>query len=247
MRVLIAATALVLLPATLVAQNTQVLTQHNDNARTGANLTETVLNVAAVSSGSFGLLYSLPVDGEVYAQPLYMQGLEGIRQPLPPGAKIGPGPYGPHNVLYVATMHNNVYAFDADDPQGTVLWHSQLQHSNQLEPSVPANFMPLSAAAASLTLDEVLSALTAELDANPGEGCKLPAIQNQPSVNIANEIGITSTPVIDPVSQTLFVVDKTYDQSIRPMINRKVSPPITIACTRSISARVLIARKVRWR
>jgi hypothetical protein len=213
MRVLITATAVVLFPAALVAQNLQVLTQHNDNARTGANLAETVLNVATVSSGTFGLLYSLPVDGQVYAQPLYMQGLQfgDVVQPLPARAAVtilpGRPPSGPHNVLYVATMHNSVYAFDADDPQGTVLWRNQLNPG----PSVPFDFMPMGAAAASLSLDEILLWLQDVVQGQPGNVCQLPPQAQQPSVNISPEIGITSTPVIDPVSRTLFVVNKTLD------------------------------------
>jgi len=225
--------ALVLLPTTLVAQNVQVLTQHNDNARTGANLAETALSVATVSSGSFGLLYSLPVDGQVYAQPLYVQGLDvgNVVQPPPRRsvATIGVPP-SRRNVLYVATMHNSVYAFDADDPQGTMLWHQQLDWpSSSVSSSVPYNFMPMGRAAASLTLDEVIAALKGEIEGNPGKGCTLPAIPNQPSVNITPEIGITSTPVIDPVSRTLFVVDKTYDQSKDPKDQFALLP----ACARS--------------
>jgi len=80
-----------------------VLTQHNDNNRTGAQLQETLLNTSNVKPGQFGRLFKLPVDGSVYAQPLYVNGLAIPNQ-------------GTRNVLYVATMHNTVYAFDADDP-----------------------------------------------------------------------------------------------------------------------------------
>jgi outer membrane protein assembly factor BamB len=87
--------------AALPARSANVLTQHNDAARTGANLEETQLTPAKVSSG-FGKLFARHVDGQIYAQPLVVSGIEM------PGK-------GVHNVVYVATMENNVYAFDADD------------------------------------------------------------------------------------------------------------------------------------
>ena len=98
-----------------------VLTQHNDNARTGANLNETTLTVATVSSGSFGLLFSLgPLDGLVYAQPLYVSSL----------AIAG----GTRNVVYVATEHNSVYAFDADSGSTSPLWSVHFGSSAPQDP-----------------------------------------------------------------------------------------------------------------
>ncbi|MBV9011828.1 MAG: hypothetical protein JO272_07210 [Pseudonocardiales bacterium] len=90
----------------------QVLTQHYDSARTGANLQETVLSPATVAPGSFGKLFELAVQGHVYAQPLYVQGVNF------PGV-------GQRNALYVATMRNQVYAFDADAGGGP-LWSRSL-------------------------------------------------------------------------------------------------------------------------
>jgi len=86
---------------------TSILTQHYDTARTGQNTTETVLTPANVNSTLFGKLFSLTVDGYVYAQPLYVPAL------------VIPG-NGTHNVLYVATEHDSLYAFDADT--GSQLW-----------------------------------------------------------------------------------------------------------------------------
>src|SRR5580704_13030713 len=91
------------------AQRVNVLNQHNDVERTGANLHETQLTPAAVRAG-FGQLGFLPVNGQVYAQPLVVSGVDI------PGR-------GRHNVVYVATMKNNLYAFDAEHPEeASPLW-----------------------------------------------------------------------------------------------------------------------------
>jgi hypothetical protein len=85
---------------------TPVLTQHYDNGRTGQNLTETVLTPANVNPAQFGQLFTQPLDGVASAQPLYV-----------PGQYI-PALNGTANVVYVATMHDSVYAFDADSNLG---------------------------------------------------------------------------------------------------------------------------------
>jgi len=87
-----------------------VTTQHNDLNRAGDNLSETVLTKSNVNSTSFGLLYKISVDNQVYAQPLVVSGLN-----------IGGDT---HNVVYVATTNNSVYAFDADS--GAQYWHVNL-------------------------------------------------------------------------------------------------------------------------
>ncbi|HTK95279.1 MAG TPA: hypothetical protein VL382_06540, partial [Terriglobales bacterium] len=86
-------------------------TYHNDNARTGQDLAETVLSPANVAPTTFGKLFSLPVDGYVYAQPLYV-------------ANLDMGALGVHNVVFVATEHDSVYAFDADNRVSSPLWHT---------------------------------------------------------------------------------------------------------------------------
>ena len=112
MRMAAARVCLVLLSAIVaplaVSAQTSILTQHYDNARTGQNTNETILTPANVNSTSFGKLFELGVQGYVYAQPLYV-----------PGVAI-PGK-GTHNVLYVATEHDFLYAFDADTG-GAPLW-----------------------------------------------------------------------------------------------------------------------------
>src|SRR2546428_3836514 len=90
----------------------QVLTSQYDNARTGATLTETVLTTANVNATQFGKIFSYAVDGDVYAQPLYLPGVDV------PGK-------GRHNVVYVATEHDSVYAFDAERA-AEPLWHATL-------------------------------------------------------------------------------------------------------------------------
>jgi hypothetical protein len=94
------------------AQN--VVTWHNDNGRTGQNLNEAILTPAKLTTGQhpFGKLFSQPVDGQIYTQPLYLYGLSvnGVS----------------HNVVFVATENDSVYAFDADSNSGVnsaPLWH----------------------------------------------------------------------------------------------------------------------------
>lgn len=86
----------------------QVSTEHNDVLRSGAYTTETKLTYANVNSGQFGKLFTDAVDGFVVGQPLYIPGMH-----LPDGTT--------HNVVYVATQHDSVYAFDADSA-GPPLW-----------------------------------------------------------------------------------------------------------------------------
>ena len=102
-----------LLAAAAVSPATDVLTHHDNLARTGAVLDETILSPATVKNQAFGRLFSVVVDGQIYAQPLVVTGLSV------PGK-------GTRNVVYVATMRNAVYAFDADAPRPEPLWHVSL-------------------------------------------------------------------------------------------------------------------------
>jgi len=130
-----------------------VLTAQNDNARSGANLNESVLSTSNVNVSQFGRLFSRSLDGYLYAQPLYV-----------PNVTISGS--GTHNVVYVATLHNTVAAFDADNPsQATPFWQMNLGPS---WPCCPTGFL-------------------------------------------SPEMGILSTPVIDPATSTFYVVAATYE------------------------------------
>ncbi len=107
---------LCLLPPIQGLSQVSVLTYHNDNARTGQNVAEAILVPTNVNQYEFGKLFSHNVDGAVYAQPLYVSNV------VFPGSST-------HNVVYVATQHNSVYAFDADDNTGGnafPLWSASL-------------------------------------------------------------------------------------------------------------------------
>jgi hypothetical protein len=120
----------------LPAHSQDVLTYHNNNARTGFDNKETVLTLANVNSTTFGKLFTLPADGLVDAQPLYISNvnISGVT----------------HNVLIVATEHDTVYAYDADT--GTNLWQvstlksgetsSDQRHCPQVEPEIGITSTP---------------------------------------------------------------------------------------------------------
>lgn len=98
-------------PAPAAGSTVNVLTYHNDPARTGANLAETILTTDNVNYTTFGKQWTFPADGVVDAQPLYVSGLNM-------------GSLGTHNVLFVATENDTLYALDADT--GAILWQKSL-------------------------------------------------------------------------------------------------------------------------
>jgi len=100
----------------LASSATDVVSYHNDIARTGQNLQETILTTSNVNSSSFGKLFTFPVDGIIDAQPLYLS------------AVTIPGK-GTHNVVYTVTENDSVYAFEAD--AGTLLWHKSMLRSGE--------------------------------------------------------------------------------------------------------------------
>ena len=153
--------ALICLPAmtTSLWSQINVTTFHYDNARTGQNTQETVLTPENVNVNQFGKLFTISVDGFVYAQPLYMAGVQNIAG-------------GTHNVLYIATEHDSVFALDADT--GAILWQTKFINPSSGVTTVPNTAVPSCTA-------------------------------------IVPEIGITSTPVIDPSSGTLYLLAKTKE------------------------------------
>ncbi|HUA38256.1 MAG TPA: LamG-like jellyroll fold domain-containing protein [Candidatus Sulfopaludibacter sp.] len=93
-----------------ITANPGAFTHHNDNLRTGQNLNETVLNPTNVNQATFGELFSYPIDGISFASPLYVAGVNV------PGS-------GYHNLVFVVTEHDSVYAFDADGLTNNPIWH----------------------------------------------------------------------------------------------------------------------------
>ena len=158
-----------------------VLTWHNDQYRTGQNLAETILTPANVNATQFGKLFSYPVDGQVYAQPLFV-----------PGVTI-PGK-GVHNVVYVATENDSVYAFDADSAalNPAPLWHASFISPPNVIPEQTSN----------CKMDEIVP-LAGQEPAGP--------VTVLPTCTIYPISGITGTPVISTATNTLWVVANTQE------------------------------------
>ena len=132
-------------------------TYHFDNDRSGWNPFESTLNTTNVKSTAFGALFSIPLDADMMAQPLYVGGLSM-------------GVLGTHDVLFAVTEADSVYAVDADN--GGALWSESL--------------------------------------VNPGAGLTaVPITDVGKCKDIAPTVGITSTPVIDPATNTMYLVAKS--------------------------------------
>ncbi|HET6935256.1 MAG TPA: pyrrolo-quinoline quinone [Candidatus Angelobacter sp.] len=134
-----------------------MITYHADRFRSGVNLQELALSPATVNSSTFGKLFSRTVDGQIYAQPLYVANLTIAS--------------ARHNVVYVATEHSSVYAFDADGKRSTPFWKRSF--------------------------------------INPSAG--ITTIPKPSNALISPEISISSTPVIDLGSHTLYVLVSTQE------------------------------------
>ena len=177
-----------------------VYTYHNDPARDGVNSQEYSLTTANVNTTTFGKLFSCSVDGSIYAQPLWVANL------TVKGAK--------HNVVFVATQHDSLFAFDADASPCAQLWSVSL-------------------------IDSLHGATSGEVTVPSGvPGFKV----GEGDGDITPEIGVTGTPVIDPASGILYVVSKsmnaagtTFYQRLHAIDlatgNEKPGAPAVIAAT----------------
>jgi hypothetical protein len=187
--------AAIVLQLPLANGQTSVLSWHYDNARSGVNSSETLLTPSNVTKAGFGKLFTLRADGYVVGHPLYVPGLNVSGK-------------GVHNVVFVATMHDSVYAFDADNATGanaSPLWMTSL-----------LTYSPPGATPAPISV----------------VGCS--------TETAWAEVGVISTPVIDPQTNTIYVVAETYESS--KLVHRlhaldittgaeKFGSPVTIAAT----------------
>ena len=148
-----------------------VYTYHNDLARDGVNSQEYALTPANVNTSSFGKLFTCSVDGAIYAQPLWVANVSvnGVS----------------HNVVYVATQHDSLYAFDADTNPCTQLWSVSL-------------------------IDASHGGTGGETTVPDGPSGYLVGVGDG---DITPEVGVTGTPVIDPASGILYVVSKSVDSA----------------------------------
>ena len=182
------------------ARSVPVLTQHNDNNRSGDNLNETALNFSNVNTNQFGFLYARFADDQVYAQPLIATNVSVLGR-------------GAHNLLIIVTVNDTVYAYDADDP--TVIapyWTNSFIH-------LP-NIVPVS---------------------NGDESAIGACGGNYQDFN--GHIGIVSTPVIDPVSGTIYLLARTKETSggITTFVQRLHALDLTTGLDRSNSPVVISA------
>jgi uncharacterized protein YjdB len=179
-----------------------VFTYHNNLSRDGSNPSEYTLTPSNVTTTSFGKLFSCTVDGAIYAQPLWVANLtiNGVKR----------------NVVFVATQHDSLYAFDADinTTPCTPLWHVSL-------------------------IDAAHGGSSSETSVPSGTSGNL---VGQGLGDIMPEVGVTGTPVINPSTNTLYVVSKsvitsgpTFFQRLHAIDlttgNEKSGSPVTITGT----------------
>jgi outer membrane protein assembly factor BamB len=201
----------------------QVLSSRNNDARTGANLSETRLAVANVNASQFGRLFAYDVEGNIYAQPLVATGVQTAG--------------GPRNIVYVATSDNLVYAFDADSnsSSGGLIWSRRLgDPPSGAGPSGP------------VTVPFMGMLISAPPSAAPRAE---PIPWNDPThyragtTTFIGNVGIIGTPVIDRGRNAIYLVARAkvgpdYVQTLHAMDlgtgQERASGPVLIA--RSSSA-----------
>ena len=154
---------------------TDVLMQHNDLNRTGWDNTETTLNQSNVTPTNFGLLYKKSVDDQIYAQPLVVSGITISGQT--------------RNVVYVATVSNSVYAFDADDGTLNPYWQRNFTPANM----APPNAGDIHASLCSFSYSD---------------------FHGNPNLGQQGSFGIVGTPVIDRSTNTIYFVSRYKDPNV---------------------------------
>ena len=186
------------------AGQVSVTTYQYNNQRTGVNGNETILTPSNVNSTNFGELFTYPVDGDIYGQPLYM-----------PNVTINGAV---HNVVYVATENDSVYAFDADSNVGS-----------NAEPLWQTSFL------------------------SPG----VTTVSDNYCTDITPEYGVTGTPVIDPSTNTLYVVAETLEDGGTSYVKRlhaldittgaeKPGSPIVITALVTVSGQSTVTFDTLW-
>jgi len=199
----IGATVVVMCLVSLVSAQEAFTTSHGNNARTSANTNEVLLSPSNLNKTDFGRLFSYPLDYQALAQPLYV-----------PNVNI-PGK-GTHNVVYVATMADSVYAFDAESnsgPNAEPLWHVNFTDPAHGITTASGAFLPCASTE----------------DRGPG----------------FTQEGIVATPVIDTTTNTMYVVDKILDNgTVRHQLHAldigtgqdNPGSPVTISATSTSNA-----------
>src|SRR5581483_572826 len=188
--------SLILTIASAAWAQVDVLTRNYNNQRTGTNLSEKVLNPANVNPSQFGKLFMLPVDDQIFAGILYVSNL--------------PIAGGTHNVIYVATVNNTVYAFDADT-FGPPLWQRNFNGTGRP---------------------------THNTDVGQACGTYRDFLGNGNFGSVAN-IGIVGTPVIDRTSGTMYFVTRTVEDPSATTIQRLRAIDIATGLDRPSSPQVI--------
>jgi hypothetical protein len=165
-----------------------VVTQHNDAFRTGANLRETALTIDNVTWSRFGQVATLFVDGDVYAQPLYLP-------------RVRTRNSGQRDLVFVATANNTLYAFDANESgRPSPVWTRAYGNAVPMPSDDFAN------------LEKTCQSYTDNTHGFPPEAARI-MLDNHVGYNM-RQIGITSTPVIDPKTNTIYFV--TFSRDDKP-------------------------------